>query len=75
MLLSKMIDSTVRGIVYEAAGQVPAAILDRGARRVRAFCEDSRVPYVLLDSARAEHAAWLGEAVAAVESVLGPPAG
>jgi uncharacterized protein YbjT (DUF2867 family) len=49
MLLSRMLDSTVRGIVYEAAGTVDPTILAAGAQRVRAFCEDSLIPYALLD--------------------------
>jgi uncharacterized protein YbjT (DUF2867 family) len=49
MLLSRMLDSTVRGIVYEASGTVDAEILAAGAQRVRAFCEDSLIPYALLD--------------------------
>lgn len=75
MLLSKMLDSTVRGIVYEAAGTVPEPILAGGARRVIDFCEDSRMPYALLRTASAECERWLAEAVDALEIVLGGGAG
>jgi uncharacterized protein YbjT (DUF2867 family) len=75
MLLSKMLDSTVRGIVYEAAGTVPEPILADGARRVVNFCEDSRVPYALLRTGGAEFGRWLAEAVDALEIVLGGGAG
>jgi len=67
MLLLRMLDSTVRGIVYEAAGSVDASILDAGAERVRAFCEGSRIPYALLDLG---DGAWPVQAVNAVERVL-----
>ena len=67
MLLLRMLDSTVRGIVYEAVGTVDASILDAGAERVRAFCEGSRIPYALLDD---EDSAWPEAAADAVESVL-----
>jgi Trk K+ transport system NAD-binding subunit len=67
MLLLRMLDSTVRGIVYEAAGSVDASILDAGAERVRAFCEGSRIPYALLDLG---DGAWPVQAVDAVERVL-----
>jgi NAD(P)-dependent dehydrogenase (short-subunit alcohol dehydrogenase family) len=70
MLLSKMIDSTVRGIVYEAQGSVPEGVLAGGAHRVQAFCEDSRVPYALLRSAHTDFPRWLAEAVGALETVL-----
>ena len=70
MLLSKMLDSTVRGIVYESAGQVPAAILAGGAARVRAFAEDSRIPHVLLSAPPDPWTAWRDEALAAMDRVL-----
>jgi uncharacterized protein YbjT (DUF2867 family) len=71
MLLTRILDSPVRGIVYESAGTAGAQVLQGGAARVRAFCEDSRVPYALLDAAAADHRAWLAAALAAVERVLG----
>jgi hypothetical protein len=61
-----MLDSTVRGIVYEATGSVDASILDAGAGRVRTFCEGSRIPYALLDSS----SDWPVDAADAVEGVL-----
>jgi uncharacterized protein YbjT (DUF2867 family) len=71
MLLSKMLDSTVRGIVYEAAGTVPEPILAAGARRVVDFCADSRVPYALLRTGSVQFEGWLTEAQDALEIVLG----
>jgi len=50
MLLTRMLDTTVRGIVYETAGAVDPAVLRAGAERVRACCEDSRIPYALLEA-------------------------
>ena len=67
MLLLRMLDSTVRGIVYEAVGGVDSSILDAGAERVRTFCEGSRIPYALLD---ADSADWPAGAADAVENVL-----
>ncbi len=72
MLLSRMLDSTVRGVLYEAAGTVPAEILDHGLRIVRSTCEDSRIPYVLLAAAPQEHDRWLREALSGVREVLKP---
>jgi uncharacterized protein YbjT (DUF2867 family) len=71
MLLHKMLDTTVRGIVYEAAGSVEPAILEAAAAQVIAFCEDSRIPYVLLRADPRHHTPWLAEAVAAAEQLLG----
>jgi hypothetical protein len=66
MLLLRMLDSTVRGIVYEAVGSVDSSILDGGAERVREFCEGSRIPYALLDGG----GDWPALAADAVEGVL-----
>jgi nucleoside-diphosphate-sugar epimerase len=68
MLLLRMLDSTVRGIVYEATGSIDPAILDAGAERVRAFCEGSMIPYALLGDPGLE---WPAGAADAVERVLG----
>ena len=76
MLLTRMVDTTVRGIVYEASGTVDADVLEAGAARVRECCEDSRIPYALLRADPAEAAAWAVAALAAVNSALdGRPGG
>lgn len=69
MLLLRMLDTTVRGIVYEAVGTVDPTILAAGGERVREFCEDSRIPYELLDDDRGP---WPGAAADAVDRVLAP---
>jgi len=70
MLLTRMLDTTVRGIVYETAGSVDATVLEAGAAQVRARCDDSRIPYALLDANPSSGAAWTSAAVQAVEGVL-----
>lgn len=70
MLLTRVLDSTVRGVVYESAGSAGAAVLEGGAARVRAFCEDSRVPYALLDADPGDHGGWVVAALAAVDRAL-----
>ncbi len=70
MLLARMLDTTVRGIVYEAAGSVEPPVLNAGGALVRARCEDSRIPYALLDADPGEVDAWTVAAVAAVNSAL-----
>lgn len=72
MLLARMLDTTVRGIVYEAAGSVDATVLAAGAARVREHCEVSRIPYVLLDADPADAEGWKAIASAAVDAVLAP---
>jgi uncharacterized protein YbjT (DUF2867 family) len=70
MLLQRMVDTTVRGVVYESAGGVGPERLSAGAERVRSACEDARIPYALLDTDPGEHGAWLEAAIGAVEHVL-----
>ncbi len=76
MLLTKMVDTTVRAVVYESAGTVDPEVLAAGAGLVRAYCTDSRIPYALLAADPADHSAWTLDASAAVDSALaGDPAG
>jgi hypothetical protein len=70
MLLTRMVDTTVRGIVYESSGSVDAGVLEAGAMRVRECCEDSRIPYALLRADPGDVNAWKVAAVAAVNSAL-----
>jgi uncharacterized protein YbjT (DUF2867 family) len=70
MLLSRMLDTTVRAVVYEAAGSVQAALLADGAARVARHCELSRIPYVLLTADPTDPDEWVTAAAAAVDTVL-----
>jgi hypothetical protein len=71
MLLTRVVDTTVRGLVYEAAGTVDPALLGSGAALVRERCLDSRIAYALLQADPGDWAAWSSAAVGAVERVLG----
>jgi nucleoside-diphosphate-sugar epimerase len=70
MLLERMLDTTVRGVVYQAAGAVDRALLSAGADRVRRACERSLIPYELLTTDPAGGDAWVADAVAATERAL-----
>ena len=69
-VLSQIIDTTVRGVVYEAAGTVAAATLSQGARLVAAKAAANRVPERRLDADPADGEAWLAQARAAIDSLL-----
>jgi putative NADH-flavin reductase len=71
MLLHRMVDTTVRGIVYEARGSADSALLEAGAAIVSAVSADARIPYVLLDADPSDHDAWVAAAVGGAERVLG----
>lgn len=68
MLLERMLDTTVRGVVYEAVGSVDEEILEAGARRVRYACERSLIPYGLLTASTGP--GWAAEAASTVQGVL-----
>jgi 3-hydroxyisobutyrate dehydrogenase-like beta-hydroxyacid dehydrogenase len=70
MLMMRTIDTTVRGVVYEAAGTVDAEVLAHGAQRVAAACDLSRIPYRLLNADPGDHASWAAAAQDCVETVL-----
>jgi len=48
--LEKLVDTPVRGFVYEAAGSVDPAALDHGAAAVRAAAQTWRIPVVVLET-------------------------
>lgn len=69
MLLHKLLDTTVRGVVYEAAGTVAPEVLEAGAASVSAACETSRIPNTLI-TAEPGSPEWLAQALRSVEQVL-----
>jgi hypothetical protein len=66
MLLTKLVDTATRGLVYEARGTVDADVLAGGAHRVRRFAERSRVPTALIEADPGRPEEWVAAAVAAV---------
>ncbi len=70
MLLERTIDTTVRGLVYEAAGTVGDAILAEGAATVRKACDFSEIPHRELVADPADPDAWQAEALAAIGELL-----
>jgi nucleoside-diphosphate-sugar epimerase len=69
-LLEKLVDSPVRGLVYEAAGTAPAAALASGAAMVEAASARFRIPARVLRADPADPEAWVDAARAAVVNVL-----
>jgi hypothetical protein len=57
-LLERLVDTPVRGVVYEAAGSVDAAVLAAGAEIVRAASRTWRIPVEIVTPARDDHAVW-----------------
>jgi hypothetical protein len=69
-IVGQVIDTTVRGFVYEAAGTVATATLAAGARLVVGKAGRNRVPVRLLDADPADREAWLAGARAAIDDLL-----
>ncbi len=75
MLLQRTIDTTVRGVVYEAAGSVDEEVLQRGAQTVRRACELSEIPYRLVRADPRDVPGWLDATRLAIDELLAAPAG
>ena len=75
MMLDRTTDTTVRGVVYEAAGSVAPEALATGVEEVQAAARTNEIPYALLCADPADRAAWLGDAHAAIERLLGASRG
>ena len=69
-MLEKLVDSPVRGFVYEAAGTVDAAVLAGGSQLVREASERWRIPVRLIEADPLQHERWLAAAMAAIEEVI-----
>ena len=70
MMLERTIDTTVRGVVYEAAGPLPAELYASGLREIRRANERNEVPFAVLDADPREPAVWRPAARAARTSML-----
>lgn len=68
-LLEKLVDTPVRGFVYEAAGGAPAADLRRGADLVRLAAETWRIPVELVSADPSDPDGWL-EAMAEASAAI-----
>jgi uncharacterized protein YbjT (DUF2867 family) len=70
-LLAHIVDTPVRGLVYEAAGTLPGAVLAEGERLVREAGERWRLPAPIVKEDPGRHEAWLTAMTRAVGEVLG----
>ena len=70
-LVDKLVDTPVRGLVYEAEGSVPADLIDGGVEIVEDAAERWRIPVEVLRLEADAPGSWASSACAAVESLLG----
>lgn len=71
-LLEKLVDTPVRGFVYEAAGSVGGSFLERGAAAVRAAEERWRIPVAVVEAPPAPAAGWMDAMFAATTGLFAP---
>ena len=71
-LLEKLVDTPVRGFVYEAAGTVEGELLDAGGAIARAAGATFRLPVAVVEEDPAEHDRWLTAMLEAVDGLLVP---
>lgn len=57
-LMERLVDTPVRGFLYEATGSVDPAVLAAGAEAVRAAARTWRIPVEVADGAPGEPAEW-----------------
>lgn len=68
--LQQTIDSSVRGLLYEAAGSAGADVLAHGRALVSAFAEHNAVPLVTLACEPSARDAWIERALAGIASLV-----
>jgi Trk K+ transport system NAD-binding subunit len=66
----KLVDTHVRGLVYEAAGTVDRGLLGQGTTIVRNARATFNMPTEVVGEDPQEHAAWVAAMAAAVQRVL-----
>jgi hypothetical protein len=69
-LMEHLVDTPVRGLVYEAAGTVDPTLLAQGAQIVREASHTWRIPVETVDSDPASLDAWVTAMKEAVDRVL-----
>jgi hypothetical protein len=70
MMLDKVADTTVRGVLYEAAGTVDAQALRAGAAEVARARELNEIPGALLQADPGDEVAWVAAAREGIERLL-----
>jgi len=72
MLWEKLVDTPVRGVLYEAAGTVAPEVLAEGREVAARAHQTWRIPLEVLAVDPVDHEAWRAAAVAGVQRLLAP---
>jgi len=71
-LLERLVDTPVRGVVYEAVGSVDGTVLAAGAELVRTAARTWRIPVEIVDSEPAEVGQWSQQMMDSALGLLSP---
>jgi uncharacterized protein YbjT (DUF2867 family) len=74
-LLERLVDTPVRGFVYEAAGRAPDSVLERGRAAVAAAAEWWRIPVAMPTADPDDPPAWAEEMLGATLRLTSQPDG
>jgi uncharacterized protein YbjT (DUF2867 family) len=74
-LLEHLVDTPVRGVVYEASGSVDAELLDAGAEIVRGASRTWRIPVAITSSKENAPEVWTREMLDLALGLLSQPGG
>jgi Trk K+ transport system NAD-binding subunit len=71
MMLSKIIDTTVRAVVYEAAGSVAPELLAAGVAELRRMGALNEIPVAVIDRDPSDVSAWVPAVRQAIDRLTG----
>jgi uncharacterized protein YbjT (DUF2867 family) len=71
-LLEKLVDTPVRGVVYEAVGNVDQELLEAGAELVRSAGSTWRIPYEIVTAATDDPDRWASKMSETALGLLSP---
>jgi putative NADH-flavin reductase len=69
-LMERLVDTHVRGVVYEGAGSVEPSLLEQGAMLVNRARDTWNMPAEVVEHDPADHSGWVEAMAAAVDRVL-----
>lgn len=70
MMLTKSIDTTVRGIVYEGAGRIAQQAFAQGIAELEKVAGLNEIPFAVTDADPADRAAWVAAARHAIGRLI-----
>ncbi len=70
MMLERTIDTTVRGVLYEAEGSLPNDVLAQGREVIERMCRKNEIPFAFIEADPADATSWAEAADAGLVALL-----